>query len=266
MDAVFGNQKIEHWVAIRILNFLNRVKKAEEIVSGVKDDPNSGAAGEGVAIGETVAKRILEKRNSLQFHRFTSIDQLEGIPGLGEDKIRDLIYTFGVRAADAFRNAMFNGVILDNWKLEHYTYYFLSDQDFNNTVNIPSNFTGHIAHQIERIAEEKTENDRAAYLAGKLIQSAYQEFFESAHLGSYAFAFWLYRFDYDNWFSFERVRLEAEKYLSYYEQSIYELRFGFFKGFSTAGLLTEGITKSDLPIVINPVERAITIWTAELFD
>ncbi|MDX1941315.1 MAG: hypothetical protein SFU99_12235 [Saprospiraceae bacterium] len=266
MDAVFGNQKIENWVAIRILNFLNSAKNDQDIINGVKDDPNSGAAGEGSAIGETVAKRILEKRNALQFHRFTSIDQLEGIPGLGEDKIRDMIYTFGIRAADAFRNAMFNGVIGENWRLEHYTYYFLSQEDFNNATNIASNFTGHIAYEIERITTEKTGNDRAAYLAGKLIQGAYQEFFGSAHLSAYAFAFWFYQFDYDNWFTFDRVRLEIEKYLNYYEQSHYELRFGFFKGFSTTGLLTEGITRPDLPVVINPVERSITIWSAELFD
>ncbi len=266
MDVVFGNQKIENWVATRILNFLNSAKTAKDISDGVQDDPNSGGAGAGTAIGETVALRILEKRSMLPLPGFTSIDQLEGIPGLGEDKIRDLIYTFGLRAADAFRKAMFNGVIGDNWNLEHYTYYFNSEEDFNNTVNLASNFTNHIAYQIEQIITAKTGNDRAASLAGKLIQCAYQESFESAHLGSFAFALWFYRFDYDNWFSFERVRLEIEKYLNYYEQAQYELRFGFFKGFSTVGLLTEGITRTDLPVVINPVERAITIWTAELFD
>ncbi len=42
MESVIGNQKIEHWVAIRILNFLNTAQSASDIVRMVKDDPSAG--------------------------------------------------------------------------------------------------------------------------------------------------------------------------------------------------------------------------------
>ncbi len=265
MDAVFGNQKIEGWVELRILNFLNAAQTVDDIVNQVLDDPNSGGKG---SIGETVAARILEKRNTLQFGRFDSINQLEGIPGLGEDKIRDLIYTFGVRAADAFRKSMYNGVILENWRLEHHTYYFPNEDEFLLTATIESNFIQHVAYQVEQISLQKFGNDEAAYLANLLAQQSYLDRYDSAHVGSYAFALWFYQFDQDNWFSFERVRQEIESYLNYFVHfnAAYEQQFVLFKGFPNGATLVRAVTTPDLPVVINPVEHAITIWTAELLD
>ena len=52
--------EIPTWVAAQILSFLNQVKEANEIVEKVKDDPNKGT--DQTAIGNTVAQRILEKR------------------------------------------------------------------------------------------------------------------------------------------------------------------------------------------------------------
>lgn len=266
MDAVFQNQKIESWVELRILNFLNAAQTVEDIVGKVLDDPNAGGS---ATIGETVAQRILEKRNSLApFGRFDSISQLEGIPGLGEDKIRDLIYTFGVRAADAFRKSMYDGIILDNWQLEHHTYYFPSEEEFLLTATIESNFVQHVAYQVEQISLQKFGNEEAAYLANLLAQQSYLDRYDSAHVGSYAFALWFYQFDQDNWFSFERVRTTIEPYLSYYSErnAAYEQQFVLFKGFPNGATLVRAVTTPDLPVVINPVENAITIWTAALYD
>lgn len=265
MDSTFRNQKIENWVALRILNFLNQAQSIDDIVGKVLDDPNSGGSG---TIGETVAAHILEKRNSLQFGRFSEISELEGIPGLGEDKMRDLIFTLGVRAADAFRKSMYNGVLFDNWSLEHYTTVFETDEDFYHTANIESNLVNWVADEVEKIALKNLEQDQGAYLAKKLLQKSYVERYDVAHLGSYAFAFWFYQFDSDNWFTFERVRVEIEQYLNYYAylNAANEQQFLLFKGFTNNPALVRAISQPDLPVVINPVERAITIWTVELRD
>lgn len=265
MDAIFKNQKIENWVALRILNFLNAAQSVNDIVGKVLDDPNTGGK---MTIGETVAARLLEKRKSTPFDRFQDIQELEDVAGLGEDKVRDLIFTLGVRAADAFRKAMFDRVILDNWSLEHYTTVFETEEDFYITANIKSNLVTFVADEVEKIALKNLGNDSAAYLAKLLIQKSYPEQYDVAHFGSYAFALWWYRFDYDNWFTFERVRMEIEQYLNYYAylNAAYEQQLVFFKGFSNSPALVRAISVPDLPVVINPVERAITIWTAELRD
>lgn len=264
---VFRNQKIENWVAVRILNFLNDARNAADITEAVRDDPNAGAPGEGAAIGEVVAARLLEKRNSLPRRRFSRISELEGIQGFGEDKIRDLIFTLGVRAADAFRDGLYaKSILLENWNLEHHTYYFQDEEEFDYTANITPNFTNFIAHQVNQLVSERKQNELAGYLAERLIFEAYQDAYDTAHVGSFAFALWFYQFDQDNWFSFQRMREEIEQYLNHYLQAGEELRFVLFKGFPNGATLVKGITAPDLPVVINRPERAISIWTAELFD
>lgn len=265
MDSIFRNQKIEDWVALRILNFLNAAQSSEDIAGKILDNPQEGGD---TTIGTTVAARILEKRDSLPFGHFTSIEELEDIAGLGEDKINDFIFTLGVRAADAFKKAMYNGVISDNWTLEHYTTVFETEEDFYNTANIESNLTAWVAEEIEKIALKNLGQDQGAYLAKKLLQKSYLDRYDVAHFGSYAFAFWFYQFASDNWFTFERVRTEIESYLNYYAylNAAYEQQFLLFKGFTNNPALVQAISQPDLPMVINPIERAITIWTAELRD
>jgi hypothetical protein len=264
---VFGNQKIEDWVATRILNFLNYTRAASKIVETIQDDPNSGAPGEGASIGETVAARILAKRNSLPNRRFSSISELEGIQGFGEDKMRDMIYTLGVRAADAFRDGLYEkNILLENWNLEHHTYYFPDEEEFNFTANITPNFTNFVAHQVNQLVSERKNNELAGYLAERLIFESYQDAYDISHIASFAFALWFYHFDQDNWFSFERMRLEIERYLGHYIRPHDDLRFVLFKGFPNGATLVKGITTPDLPVVINRPERAISIWTSELFD
>ena len=92
---------------VAMLDFLNRAKTAEDIAgvpgssaSPIQDDPNrytgKSATGKGYDIGPKVAQRILDKRTELG-GKFSSLDQLAGIPYFGEDKFNDLVYTFVLR-------------------------------------------------------------------------------------------------------------------------------------------------------------------------
>lgn len=89
-------------VATRMLNYLNNAANAQSIAGNepdygpILDDPMTGY-GDNVNdydIGLTVAKRILQKRNSLAGGRFLNVSQLSGISYLGQDKFDDLVYTF----------------------------------------------------------------------------------------------------------------------------------------------------------------------------
>lgn len=90
-------------VAERIFNFLNGAETWQDIAgiepqSGpVFDDPTTGHSGSrpGYDIGKKTANEILKyRKNELSAGRFTKLEEVRAVPGVGEDKINDLVYTF----------------------------------------------------------------------------------------------------------------------------------------------------------------------------
>ncbi|MBN3584700.1 baseplate J/gp47 family protein [Algoriphagus aestuarii] len=100
--ATIGWENEEEDLEGKILDFLNKAIKWQDIagiepVTGpVLDDPEEGIHRpfKGYDIGETTAKNILSKRNSLSGGKFTDEDQVKAVRGMGEDKWHDLEYTF----------------------------------------------------------------------------------------------------------------------------------------------------------------------------
>ena len=80
-----SDKEINQSVALKVLDFLNSVKSVKEILSLREKSDDFD-------IGEVVAQRILEKRESLKI--FTSLSQLSDIKGFGQDKFNDLIAVF----------------------------------------------------------------------------------------------------------------------------------------------------------------------------
>lgn len=74
-------------LAERVLKFFNEVTDPYEIVNRVQDDPNFGAP-RGRAIGPSLAKKIIGRK---PFH---SIQQIVDIPGVGQDTLHDILYSF----------------------------------------------------------------------------------------------------------------------------------------------------------------------------
>lgn len=247
----------------RIMAFLNKAQTIEEIIDPavLKDHDGSG-----YTIGEEVAGRILETRHNLQFKRFTSFAQLEGISGLGPDKLQDLAFSISPPAAAAFRDRMYANLIRDNWELTPHTTFFKDGNAFLTLANTPSLFTEWVADQVEKLSLDRNNNREAAFLAKQLVKRSWLETWDVSHYGAIALGFWFYRFDADNWFSFDRVREEAEFYLDYYPRIEHRLELRFFKGFPNGGVLVSAITSEDLPVVVNFGEQEITIWTAQLND
>ncbi len=248
----------------RILHFLNAVKTIEEITGpNIVQDHEGG----GYTIGEEVAQRILDKRNSLPAKRFSKIEQLtEGVPGFGDDKLKDLAHSIAIPAAKYFRGKMYSEVIGENWELNHHTVHFADRDAFIEIVENESRFREWVGEQIEQIVLQKLDNPVAARLAKLLVRHYHIEQHDISHFGSFVFAFWFYQFDADNWFSFEKVRLVIEEYLSYYNFYRHRLEFRLFKGFENNSLLAGAITRPDLPVVVNYGEQEISIWMAQLND
>jgi hypothetical protein len=95
--------EVDSIIVKRILDFLNGATSAAQIagmepVSGpVYDDPTKGYGDQikDYDIGLTVAARIINVRDTVHGGRFTTLDQVRSIKYVGEDKINDLIFSFG---------------------------------------------------------------------------------------------------------------------------------------------------------------------------
>lgn len=259
----FSTQNLTPEVEKRTLAFINQVRDAKALLEYA---PKSSAQPTGNWIGEKVASRIIGIRNAIPGRRLKSLEQLNDIQGFGQDKFDELIAMFQVEPSEAFRLAMYNGVILENWILKHETRQIDGDQEFLDTARIDCILKDYVADELSRICEERFNNKQAAQIASRTLNGLYIERFKDAHLASYALAFWFYKIDMDNWFSFETVRQKAEHYLSAYPDRQDQLELCFFKGFNPKQILNQPLTTMDLPVVINYAERRISIWSVQLND
>lgn len=263
---------IDRFTAQRILAFLNGMRTASDLIHSItergeiQDNPESGSAGSGYTIGETVAARLISVRNKLRSRRFSSIDQLDEVEGFGQDKLNDLAYSFRDSAEDKFVKSLYSGIILDNWTVQHSSEQFESEEEFLKMVNNNTVFENWVIDQVKEASRERFNDRHRSLLSGELVRNRYVERYEEAHLGSYSWALWFYRIDQDNWFSFDRIREVIEKYLGTYESVSENIEVHFFKGYPNWAGLTKGITPRDLVVTLNHAELRASVWSAELFD
>lgn len=107
-----SEDELENTVEKRIIDFLNRAEKWEDIAGvepedgPVYDSPFSGYGDqvEDYDIGEMVANRMIEERDKLPDREFTSLEQVRAVKGIGEDKMNDLRFSF----RDNYQETIFN--------------------------------------------------------------------------------------------------------------------------------------------------------------
>jgi hypothetical protein len=248
------------WQAQRVLDFLNAVKDA----SAITDSPLlQDADGTGYVIGQTVAQRILEVRQGLRFRQFRTWEELQGIPGLGVDKLRDLITSLAVPADRFFLEKLFDGLLLENWKVVPLSQEFTDPLSFRQQLSSAGGVKEVVAQLLSGgYSSTGEESQRCRHLA---IRNAFAERYPVAHLAAFQFAYWFYLYDYDNWFSFTRMRETCEQYLSYHRQAAHQLELWLLKGFNQ--LPDEEIGHHNiLPVIVNHGECKFTVWQVQLFD
>ncbi len=254
------------WVTNQILGFFNQVRSVDEIVNGpIKDDPSDGA---GRTIGPSLAARILREKNALPRRRFTDFEQFDRIKGIGEGTIRDLVYSFGTPAAQAFQDRMYDGTIFqENWTLEFDRTSFDSQKEFNELVRDGAAFRAWVVEKVREIGVARgADEEQQAKMTENLRSTYIDSYSNSIPAPGYALALWLYEFDADNWFGWEQIQKQTESYFSYHLGYPWEMELRFFKGFQQQGIIRAGIAPDDLPVVVNWPEKSITIWFSALYD
>ncbi len=243
-----------------ILDFLNSAFRPTDILN-MPLIKSQGGSSRDYGIGPSVAKRIIDKKRTLARRRYTSLEQLEDIPGFGQEKLDDLVDTFSISSAERFQRYLRdNFILLDNFPTYYHQITLESDEAFFQVMRDEELLRQLVIDNVHHLADERATEENVQ-LAKEQLQTAYQDRYETSFVGSYAFALWFFGFDQDNWFSFETMREPIESYLGQSSESIFVL----FKGFPSHYLLS-GITEDDLPVVLNREELSIYLWNAELFD
>jgi len=267
-------QDIPAPVAARILDFFNRVREVADITDTlIQDDPSDGP---GRTIGPTLANRILRTRSQTAFNRFDNLDQLDAIAGFGEGTWKDLAYTFGRTAAEAFRDNLYvnNLLFRENWPVWIFEYPIEDREEFDELGFNEAIYRDFISTKLKEISQQEPVVDSLAESAISDLKEAYIERFEDSTLSAVSFAGWFYRMDPGNWFSFDRMLEQTSAYFDYhvpkysFQQMNYNtlLEFVAFKGIPGTIIQPAGTAAPDLITIVNYPERSITIWMSTLYD
>jgi hypothetical protein len=248
------------WQVQRVLDFLNAAENATTITaSPLLQD----ADGNGYVIGKTVAQRILDIRQGLRSRQFRSWEELEAVPGLGADKLNDLLTSLAVSADRFFLEQLFDGPLLENWVVSPLSEAYSDAASFREQVSQAVGVKQVAARLLS--GDYSPTSDDAQRFEHLAIRGAFAEYYPVAHLAAFQLAYWFYLYDYDNWFSFEQMRGVCEQYLSYHRQAAHRLELWLLKGFNQ--LPEEAINyRHILPVVVNHGERKVTVWQVQLLD
>ena len=260
--------EVPQWVSGRILSFFNQVQTVQDITDGpIKDNPSDGT---GRTIGAKLAARILRERSKLPRRRFTEFAQLDDITGVGPGTIKDLVYSFGQPAAEAFVRSMYDNytIFRENWPLEYFRTEFDDAKEFEDLVFNEEDFRLWVANKIIEISQNRNvPQEQCDQMVEKINQAYIDPYNNSIPAPGYALALWFYEFDADNWFSWEVIQERTIAYFDYHMDSYpWEMELRFFKGFQNLGIIPPGITPDDLPVVVNWAEQSITLWFSALYD
>ncbi|MEM0992816.1 MAG: hypothetical protein AAGI49_07245 [Bacteroidota bacterium] len=252
------------WAENRLLQVINFARTAEQIYQhpALRDDPASGSSS-GYIIGAKVAQYIIDYKANLARRRYERAAQLLEVKGLGEDKLNDLLFSFSIGADEAFRDTLFNGILFENWEVQAHSISYGSANEFKAIASNGEHFRRAVADLHIQTLTNWSERERQQIRI--IIQQAYQENYLDGHIGAFQLALWWYLFDYDNWFSYEKMKSACENYLSYhsYGTKSTQLRILRLQG---ATAIQEFQRDLMIPVIANEAEQKITIWEVQLND
>ncbi|MEO0731714.1 MAG: hypothetical protein AAFZ52_02690 [Bacteroidota bacterium] len=252
-------EKHPHWAAELLLSVLNTSFTADRLLANpeVTTDPDNDG---GYLLGEKVAANVVAHRRTLPQRRYTNLEEVLSVPGLGPDKLDDLLRNFSTPADEAFQSALFAGPLGENWRLTPVTIPFRDDAGINAATAGLDVLRRHVARAWAELRGEDSPNGAILRL-----RDAYVLTYEEGHLGSFAFAQWWYYFDQDNWFSFEQIRLLCENYLGHHRNARRNMHYCVVQpyGIQPLNMADRSLL---IPVVINYAERKLTVWGAELLD
>ena len=249
-----------------VLDFLNRAQTPGDITEIEQYRPDLDPADlSSYSIGPEGAQNILDARAALPAGRFNSLDEVLAVEAIGEDKVLDIVDFLWFPTEELFRQALFREVLGGNWAVDYWRY-TLEPEEYDRLEQTPSLLHDFVGRKVYDIARQRSDNYSIGSLARALLHKTFSDRVESLTALT-QFASWWFRFDEDNWFSFDRISEVIDPFLNYYNRQPFTyIDPVFYRGFQNGGTVADGISPDDLVVTLNPAERAITVWGISLFD
>ena len=249
-----------------VLDFVNQAETVDDLTNIEKHRPDLPPEElKRYSIGETSAQNILDARPQQRGGQFTTIEQLLAVKGIGEDKVLDIVEFIWLPAEEEFRKHLFASVLGENWEVNYWRTSFDTEEEYTRIAENEAELRDFVAKQVLAIGRKRHDNYLVGVLARDLLEKLPMDRFDGGG-AVIQFASWWYRFDEDNWFSFERIREVIDPFLNYFgKQRGAYIDLVFFRGFQ-AGVVAKGISPDDLVVTLNPTESSISIWGISLFD
>ncbi|MCB0568239.1 MAG: hypothetical protein KDC66_00670 [Phaeodactylibacter sp.] len=266
--SVTSHPEIPLWIQNRIVGFFNWARNVDMILDGtIQDDPSDGP---GSTMGRTLAARILRERNGLPGRRFTDLEQIDSIRGVGPGTIRDLVYSFGASADEVFRKALYESgtIYMENWPLEYFRFTIDDQQEFVSIAQDNEKLRQFVVEKVDNVCRERAvASEKCEAMLTELRTAYIDEYSNSTPIAGYALALWFYDFDADNWFSWEQIQEQTIAYFDHNSNTYpWFMSLNLFKGFRNRGIISPGICPACLPVVVNWAEQAVTFWVSALYD
>lgn len=250
-----------------VLDFLNQAQTVANLTDIETHRPDLPAEDlRRYSIGEQSAQYVLDARADLRRGQFNQLEEVLAVKGIGEDKVLDIVEFIWQPTEELFRKSLFEQVLGENWEVTYWRY-SLDASEFERLIDSPALLQAFVADKVADIARARNDNN---FIVGSLAKALLERTYPDRVEGGTAliqFASWWYRFDEDNWFSFDRISAVIDPFIHYYHRlrATY-IDLVFYRGFQNGGTVASGITPQDLVVSLNPAERAITIWGIGLFD
>ncbi len=154
-----------------------------------------------------------------------------------------------------FLDSMEQNILHSNFKLSFQELEFDSPAEFKKIASDQNYLKKYLNNKLFDLQISKDKSK---------IDSYYIERYESGFLGSLALALWFMKFDEDNWFSFQQVHTETEKFMG---DKIYNERIELvlLKGLESDSE-EASITVDEIPVTLNYSSGVICIWQGKLYD
>ena len=256
------------WIQNRIVGFFNWARNVGMVLDGtIQDDPSDGP---GNTMGRVLAAQILREKANLPRRRFPDLAQLDAIRGVGPGTIKDLVYSFGTSADEAFQKSMYDSgtIYRENWPLEYFRFTFDVKSEFEEIARDSEKLRAFVAEKVAEVSDQKgvPQGKKEEMIAE--VEAAYIDYYSnSTRAAVYALALYFYEFDADNWFSYEDILGECQKYFDHNSGTYpWFMDLQLFRGVSQRGIVSPGISPDVMPVVVNWAEQAVTFWVSELYD
>ncbi|MEX1364565.1 MAG: hypothetical protein AB1Z98_15670 [Nannocystaceae bacterium] len=165
--------------------------------------------------------------------------------------------------ARRFAEQMYDGILRSNFELRGWSF-----EAAGSLVGPPAELPWlrpAIQRALRTLGTQRGVEPGRIDRAVEQVEGAYLERFDESSASSRALALWFHSIDSDNWYSFDSVQAVADDYLSRSSRAG-SMALVMVKGFDNDGLLARPVTTLDLPVVLNPARRTMTLWSATLND